>query len=995
MERRQEKSLHKLLHRKVMQHDPLLESLNEEQRQAVTHREGPLLIVAGAGTGKTMVITHRIAWLIAEGLAKPEEILALTFTDKAAGEMEERVDRLLPYGYVNLQISTFHAFCEKILRAHGVEMGLSRDARLLNELDTWLLMRQYFDRFALEYYRPLGNPTKYLRALLTHFSRAKDNAILPEEYLAYAQEQQANFDQTQGDDSASIDVLRLQELAHAYHTYQQILQEQDCFDFGDLLLQTLILLRRRPNVLQHLREQYRFILVDEFQDTNHTQYELVKLLASPLNNLTVVGDDDQAIYKFRGASLANILTFEKDYPTSKQITLIQNYRSSQAILDHAYTLIQQNNPHRLEARQEGKLSKKLVAQGTDLGVIEHIHCAREEDEVQNVVEKILSLQKEDPELSLGEIAILVRSNDSALPFIHALEREKIPYQFHALRGLYRKPIIVDVLALLHIIDQPYDSVSFYRVLSWPLHALAPETLPFLCQEAHRRGTSLFQVCQQIRLLSTLPSGDVETIEALMQELSQFQREAHIKKASELFVVALRTLGYVQAIAFLPESIQKESYQCLQQFYDRIRGFEERSTSSSLHDFLLEFGEELKAGEEGAMQTDPEAGPDVVHVMSVHASKGLEFSYVFVVHLIEQKFPTVSRRDAIPLPEALDRDLLLGEDWHLAEERRLFYVAITRAKKGLFFTSAEDYGGARKRKLSRFLNELGYEPDGCMPSTPFSSLLTSPTSSLPSVVSFHLPSHFSYTQLAAYENCPLQYKYAHLLKIPIPGRASSSFGRTMHETLCRFFQVWMERRVHAQESLFGEATVPGATLPVSQEELLKIYEEKWLNDWYRDDAERERYRSQGRSSLMGYYKLLEQECPLPLYVEQDFTYKLGPYVLKGRIDRIDTKEDGVEIIDYKTGKPKEQEKITKEQKEQLLLYQMAVQEVLGLKPVALTYHYLEDHSRITFLGTEKQLEQTKERLLERLEALQKGTFDPTPGFHCRTCDFSDICEWRES
>jgi DNA helicase-2/ATP-dependent DNA helicase PcrA len=972
-----------------------LDSLNEEQKEAVTHRQGPLLIVAGAGTGKTMVITHRIAWLIAQGLAKPEEILALTFTDKAAGEMEARVDRLLPYGYVNLSVSTFHAFCEKILRAHGVDMGLSRDTKLLNELDTWLLMRAHFDRFALDYYRPLGNSTKYLRALLTHFSRAKDHAVLPEEYLSYVQERRADFDRCHGDDLAQAEIARLEELARAYHTYQQILQEQDCFDFGDLLLQTLTLLRRRPQILQRLRDQYRFILVDEFQDTNHTQYELVKLLSAPANNLTVVGDDDQAIYKFRGASLANILAFENDFPDAKKVFLIKNYRSSQIILDHAYTLISQNNPHRLEARQGAGVSKKLVAHGNDPGIIEHLYGATAQDEVQLVMEKIEYLQRQDSTLSFGDIAILVRSNDSALPFIHALEHKKIPYQFHALRGLYRKPVIVDALAFLRVLDCPFDSVNLYRLLSWPLHGLAAETLAFLCQEADKQGKSLFEICRQARLFSDLPSKDVETMEALLQKISCFQQVAKTQKASELFVTSLREVGYVSFIQSFSEALQKDAYACLQQLYDRIRSFEERSLSSSLHDFLLEFSEELKAGEEGALQADPEVGPDVVHVMSVHASKGLEFPYVFLVHLIEQRFPTVSRQEAIPLPDALDRDKGVGEDWHIEEERRLFYVAMTRAKKGLFLCSAEDYGGARKRKASRFLQELGYASQKPVRVVSASSLFGVDTpSSSPSAV-FSLPSHFSYTQLAAYEACPLQYKYAHLLKIPVPGKASSSFGRTMHETLRLFFAQWIERRACAQGSLFGE--VPSSSeagLPVSLEELLRLYEEQWQDDWYRDEKERATYRAQGKKSLQSYYKILEQERPTPLHVEQAFTYKLGPYVLKGRIDRIDTKEGGVEIIDYKTGRPKKEESITREQKEQLWLYQMAVQEVLGLKPVALTYHYLEDHSHITFLGTEKQLEQAKESMLERLHALQEGCFEPKAGFACRTCDFADICESRE-
>ncbi|MFA4845682.1 MAG: UvrD-helicase domain-containing protein, partial [Patescibacteria group bacterium] len=278
----------------------LLTKLNPEQKTAVTHVSGPLMIVAGAGTGKTTVVTHRIAWLIQEGHAKPEDILALTFTDKAAGEMEERVDRLLPYGYVDLQISTFHAFAEKLLRDHGVEIGLSRDFRLVNELDAWLLTRKHFDRFELDYYRPLGNPTKYIRSLLTHFSRAKDVGVDPDAYHAAIESRFADLDSAQADEATTIEIKRLRELGNAYRTYQQILLEHDCLDFGDLMLYTLKLLRERPRVREIIRERFTYVLVDEFQDTNDAQYEIVREIAAPRNNLTVVGDDDQSVYKFRG-----------------------------------------------------------------------------------------------------------------------------------------------------------------------------------------------------------------------------------------------------------------------------------------------------------------------------------------------------------------------------------------------------------------------------------------------------------------------------------------------------------------------------------------------------------------------------------------------------------------------------------------------------------------------------------------------------------------------
>ncbi|MBU1626236.1 UvrD-helicase domain-containing protein, partial [bacterium] len=350
----------------------LLENLNKEQLQAAMHKEGPLMIIAGAGTGKTTVITQRIAWLIEQGLAKPDEILALTFTEKSATEMEERVDRLLPMGYLDLWISTFHSFCERILREHALEIGLSHEFTLLDEVDTMLLMRRNFDKFDLDYYRPRGNPTRFVKALLQHFSRIKDEMISPELYLEYVEKMQMDADTFEGvaseDEGEKLaEIARVKEVASAYHEYQQILLENNAMDFADLIAYTLELFKKRPNILKMYREQFKFILVDEFQDTNTAQYELVKLLSAPKNNLTVVGDDDQSIYKFRGASLGNIMQFSQDFPNASRVVLTKNYRSAKQILDSAYTLIQQNNPHRLEIKEQ--ISKALEAQLSEDGEV--------------------------------------------------------------------------------------------------------------------------------------------------------------------------------------------------------------------------------------------------------------------------------------------------------------------------------------------------------------------------------------------------------------------------------------------------------------------------------------------------------------------------------------------------------------------------------------------------------------------------------------------------
>ena len=269
-----------------------LAGLNQAQRQAVEHGTGPLLIVAGAGTGKTTVLVNRLLHLIMSGQAKPDQILLTTFTEKAAGEMEERADRLLPYGYTDLWIQTFHGLGERLLRQHGLDIGLPTDFKLLNETGQWILLRKNLDRLQLDYYRPLGNETKFLRDLVKHFSHLKDENISPQDYLEYVD----GLDLSDAGEPEQLEVARLKELAQAYQTYNQLLLDNSCLDFGDLISYTLRLFQQRPNILQQYRQQFKFILVDEFQDTNWAQYELIKLLAAPDNNLTVVGDDDQSIY---------------------------------------------------------------------------------------------------------------------------------------------------------------------------------------------------------------------------------------------------------------------------------------------------------------------------------------------------------------------------------------------------------------------------------------------------------------------------------------------------------------------------------------------------------------------------------------------------------------------------------------------------------------------------------------------------------------------------
>jgi len=980
----------------------LLDDLNPEQIQAVTHTNGPLMIVAGAGTGKTTVITRRIAWLIEQGLAKPEHILALTFTDKAANEMEERVDLLLPYGYVDLQISTFHSFCERLLRDYGTQIGLTPDFQLLTELDSWLLARQHFDEFELDYYRPLGNPTKYLKALLQHFSRAKDRAISSDDYLSLVQRLEADTDSLQKSDDRVVELKRIHELASAYHRYQQILLSHDSFDFGGLILYAIKLLKERPNVLREVRTKYRFILVDEFQDTNAAQYELVKMISEPNRNITVVGDDDQAIYKFRGASIENILRFESDYPDATRVVLIRNYRSAQAILDRAHSFIQHNNPNRLEAQAQRVLSKKLIAHKENTGVIDHIHCGSSQEEVGAVVKKILSLKESDPECVWNDFAILVRSNSAGADFAHALERHNIPYQFLALSGLYNKSVILDAMALMRVIDQPHDSPSLYRVLTLPMWSLSAIEIAELNRLAQRKGKSLY-----VAMLMTKS----ESHARILSFINSIQQTSTTKCVTEIFLEILKTSGYLDVISRQSDARKQEIFGYLQKFFQRLKSFESRAPHKTLHEFLAEFQFERDAGEEGSIAVDLEAGPDMVRIMTVHGAKGLEFRYVFVVNLVDRKFPTQRRGEAIPLPDEFLKNEKTLDDalHHLEEERRLFYVAMTRAKEGLFFTSAEDYGGARTRKSSRFLEEAGIEEVGHVAHgfsrgknvevntiELFDEEQTSVELEEQKNLRSYTPKRFSFTQLAAFQTCPLQYKFAHILRVPVLGKWTFSFGKTMHNTLHRYFLAWLEKSGQRQTSLFAKENQVASKdgLPVGIDELIEFYNTCWQDDWYQDDKAREQYRKKGREQLISYISSLKGNPPEPIALEQGYTYKIGDIVLKGRMDRIDRFEDGVEIIDYKTGNPKTEKKIERFDKEQLWLYQLAARDVLGLNVKKLSFVYLEDNSVVSFLGTDDDLLKLQEDIVDRVARIRESHFPPTPGFHCQYCDFADICEFRQ-
>jgi len=977
-----------------MDEKDILAGLNPEQIEAVTHDNGPLLLVAGAGTGKTTVITRRLAWLIFNKKATPEEILAMTFTEKAAEEMEERVDRLLPYGYVDLWISTFHSFGQRILEENALEIGLDPRFKIITPIDAWQMMRKNINRFELNYYKPLGSPTRFLKALTQHFSRLKDEDVKPEQYLKLAEQK---LEQAKTEEEKE-EIEKMLEAAKAYQVYEKLKEENGLLDFGDLIIKTIELFNKRKSILEKYRKKFKYVLVDEFQDTNWAQYELLRLLASPQNNLTVTGDDDQSLYQWRGAAYTNLMQFNKDYPMAKIVVLKNNYRNKQNILDLSYKFIQLNNPDRLEAKlAEAKtgealagLSKNLTAAREGEGTIEHLHFQSQDQEAAEVIKKIIDLKKKNRGLTWGDFAILVRANDYANLFIEKLTQTEIPYQFIASRGLYKKPEIMDLIAFLKLVDNYHESSAFYRFLSLPIFKIDSLDLINLMHHSKKKNLSLFETFEMADKLAVKPMAKKEA-EKIIGFLKQYTEQAKKKSIGQVLYDFIEKSGLLKlwTLEKTQDSIEKISN--LRTFFKKIEEFSHSNEDKTVKNFVEQLNLELEAGEEGVLKNLLDEGPETIKIMTIHKAKGLEFPYVFIVNLVDKRFPSMERKDPIEISDELVKEIMPQGDYHLQEERRIFYVAITRARDGLFLTSADDYGGARKKKPSRFLQETGFVKEEETKKSKATqskldlgiSIIDKPTMAQVKNIEL-LPSKFSFTQLMAFKNCPKQYKYAHILGVPGKPKFTFSFGHSVHHTLRDFYQQYQQTK-----------KVP------TLEELLEIYERNWLDDWY-DSKEQEQERKEiGRQSMIQFYKKHQGNFSQPKFIEQPFNLKIGDYTIKGVIDRVDLLEAGsgksgadqVEIIDYKTGNmPKKKGDL---EPEQLLIYALAVREVLHDLPQKITYYYFDENETISIDDFEDQLAGLKERVLATIEEIFKSDFTATPNpWKCRNCDFKEICEDRQ-
>ena len=969
---------------------PLLADLTPRQRKAVTHGEGPLLIVAGAGTGKTTVITRRIAWLIAEKRAKPSEILALTFTDRAALEMTERVDQLVPYGYTDTVISTFHAWGDRLVRDHALEAGLSDRSTVLSRAEQVIFLREHLFELPLDQYRPLGDPTRFLHALVTLISRARDEDVAPAAYRAWADALAVRAAAASDDAALAEEAASHAELSACYAAYQELMRRSDRIDFGDQVGLALDLLRDHPAILAAERQRYRYILVDEFQDTNHAQFELVKLLAgSPTANLTVVGDDDQSIYRFRGAALSNILGFREAFPGAGSVVLTDNFRSDQPILDAAYRLIRHNDPDRLEAR-EG-LDKRLVARahgrrGARSGEpIELLAFDTGSDEADAVAERIAGSLRAGRRA--GDHAVLVRTNRDADPILRSLNMARVPWRFAGTAGLYRQPEVRLLVSFLRAVNDPEDSVSCYDLATSELFGLEPRDVTLALNAASRRRTSLETALRAAALEpDQAPFGrrPLEVVARLLASLDQHRAMGVERTTGELLYHFISSSGLLGHLAAEARRSGDERLANVGRFFEIVRRQSSLLRDDRLPFLVAQLDTLIDAGDDPSTADVAADEGDAVHVLTYHKAKGLEFPVVIMVGLVDDRFPTRSRGDLLPFPPELVRESLPEGDHHLAEERRLFYVGMTRAREELVLTWARDYGGRTARRMSQFVLEALDLP----PATPVEALRPSVAERLarnqhpvrqPAALPPSLgdrPLSLSYSQVSDYLDCPARYRFGHVIRIPTPISHQLVYGKALHAAVQAFHRRQMAGR------------------PMSLEELHAELDVAWESTGFLTRQHEEARRAAARDTLERFWTSQQRDPASPTAVELEFVVPFGRDRVRGRFDRVDTDAAGrVTITDYKSSDVRDPATASRRAREslQLAIYGLAWEAQHGRPPDDLALHFLELGIEGHSAASPKRLARASEQVATAAEGIRAGRFEANPSpTRCGYCPFREIC-----
>lgn len=931
--------------------------LNQAQQQVVNHPNGPLLVVAGAGTGKTRVIVEKINGLLDQSV-KPSQILALTFTEKAAAEMLDRIMSSRDQLMLEMPIMTFNAYGGSLLKEFNVDAGLARNHVLLGENAKVVFLRQHLTELELDYFSPLSNPEGLLPDVASFFSKLKQHVIAPEQYDAFIATLPA------AEESEQLEKTKHQELVRAYANYLKLSTASNVIDFDDQIYRVIELLEQRPNIREQLRDRYHTILVDEFQDTNPMQSRLIDLLVNQQQNIVVVGDDDQSIYGFRGATLANILDFKKRYPKAKEISLVENYRSAQAILDASYQLIKNNNPFRLEA--ELGINKQLHAQtaGQPPLIREFATIQAESHWIADDIQRRLKSGQ-----LAGSIAVLCRRNAVLAQLHEALELAGVEHVVIGERyRLYKTTIVRAVLEVLRAVADPRASTSLYYALSGPVFTASSSDLAELASQARYNKQELEAYLHEHK------PGDLA---AALDFITKWRAEASQLSVGRLLFKIIDESGlkdklYTQA---LEDPVASLSVTQLSQFFQTLKEFESVASMPTLQHYLDSFPLLEAAGEtdeDGTMSVSQ----DQVNLLTIHKSKGLEWQTVYIPDCTEGSFPLRARGGGIPLPESLVEATSSAADDHLAEERRLLYVAITRAKTDAILSYALKHHTPTAKKPSRFLAEAfgDYQPIRLTRGQQVahdSQLLLDPTVTAPKPLG--LPRNLlqgsslrlSVSQIVCFLDCPLNFYYKHILNVPEPPSSTASYGSAIHAAI-----------EHLNQALSrGEAvTVP---------ELQAIIDEKWSNAGYLSAEHAGKAKIQAHATIANFYQV-HQAQPAPSRLEWPFAAHLNEpdIIIRGRLDAVFESDSEVEIRDYKTSNSVTSEAKAKQRataSDQLTLYALVWQQLTGELPNKLSLEFVDTNIIGSVKKTQRGIDGMMGKLAELTELIRANQY-PARGEH---------------
>ncbi|MCL2134498.1 MAG: ATP-dependent helicase [Candidatus Bathyarchaeota archaeon] len=989
----------------------VLDNLNPQQRVAVTEIGCPLLIIAGAGSGKTQTVASKIVYLVEKGV-KPENILALTFNQKAAEELKTRATCMLNNSEIP-NISTFHSFCNQVIHENILNTKLNANFRIITETAQLVYLTKNINTFGIEHLEFNHEPYTLAEEIKKFIAKCKDENVTPHDLQTYIELYEKNFT----DEEKQEEINNLKDILKIFQAYENYKLQNNMLDFGDLLCIVYNLLKNKPIILRNYQEKFQYIIVDEFQDTNYIQLQIVYLIAKHHKHITVVGDDDQSIYKFRGAYLTNIAEFKQMFPNFTQKTLEHNYRSTKKIITIANTLIE-NNPQRT--------TKKLFTNNPEGDQIDITETPNDTTQTNYILETTKKLLKKHPP---QDIAILCRRKNTADPIIKAFKKHAIPYNFGTTE-FFQEPIIKDITAFLKIITNPLENnAEIVRILNRHNYNIKPIDICKFNTYANQNNLCLYETFDHINKI------DIDKLK--FQQVKQTLTEMITTKKTQ------QTLELIHTILFEREFYKYElaikhnrNIQLLNKFYTFAEEYNNIYPNNNIEDFTdyLTFASNFN------LEQEQDTNKEAITISTIHSAKGMQYPIVIIPDVNERKIPTNYHKNKFNLPKELLKGIQPNYDdkeLQLQEERRLFYVAITRAKDKLIMTYAKRHGENKTdSKPSRFLQEINYkqnkdinfqhenqqettievtttknqtetkllqqivanltnkqfnaaikqilllakstnktldvqteiinkikEPDYSVLERTEEKPLTIPTNHV-----------FSVSQFVVYKKCPRQYQYHHVMKIPEKPRYYFDFGSTIHNIVEQITIMQKKGR------------------PTNKDVVDKLLTKFWNPKGYESKIDEQRDYKEAKTILKNFLEEQSQNKAEILDIERGFETTINDVLIRGRIDRIDRYEKVFTIIDYKTSKAVASLNSLK-QDMQLLVYALAVKDMYGSEiQLEVGEWFLRSNKKVFFTPEKQAIEAIQTEIQEMVKSINSGKFDPKKDvWTCRECDYKCLCD----